>query len=147
MATNSIATTAVDIGIKQGVTKFVCRTGIGAATGAVVGVIQEASNPGKFSGKNVLKGTFLGAATGGVTHLTSNITRHLGSAGVVKSVIKVAADSGTTAVVDSAAQLYENGEVDGKRLAFNVGARAANTAGFEAAAGIIYNANGGKKIK
>lgn len=144
-ATNSIATKAVEIGIKQGVTKFVCRTGIGAVTGAAAGVIQEFSNPGKFSGKNVLKGTILGAATGGVTHATSNITRHLGSAGIAKSVIKVAADSGTTAVIDSAAQLIENGEIDGKRLAINVGARAATTAGYETAAGTIYNANGGKK--
>jgi len=143
-ATTSIASKVGTEGIKQGAVKLAGRTAVGAVSGATASVVQELTNPGEFSGMNVLKGAALGAATGGVGHVSGNISNQL-SSGVAQSVTKVVADTAGAAVIDVTSQLIENGEVDGKRLALNVGARAATSAGYEAVASATYAANGGKE--
>lgn len=148
-ATTSIASQVGTEGIKQGAVKLACRTAIGAVSGATASVIQEGihtatDEKAEFSVVNVLKGAAIGAATGGVGHITSNVTDKVSNE-VARSVTKVATDTAGTAVIDVTSQLIENGEVDGKRLALNIGARAATSAGYEAVAGATYKAHGGRE--
>jgi len=77
--TTSIASKVGTEGINQGAVKLVCRSAVGAVAGATASVVQEHSNPGKFSVSNVVADTLLGAVTGGVSHATSNLTRKLDS--------------------------------------------------------------------
>lgn len=97
-----------------------------------------------FSLVNVLKSTALGAATGGAGHLTGNVTKHV-PPGLARSVTKVVVDTACAAVIDTTTQLITEGEVDAKRVALNIGTRAATSAGFEALANATYEAHGGKE--
>ena len=149
-ATTSIAAKVGTEGVKQGAVKLACRTVVGAASGAVGSTIQETVNAtskgGSFSFTNVVKGAALGAATGGVGHLSSNVGNVMPSA-ATRSVAKVVTDTAGAVAIDATSQIITEGEIDGKRLALNAGARAATSAGQEAVANAAYNKFKAPKVK
>lgn len=147
--TTSMASKVGTEGVKQGAVKFGCRTAVGAVSGATASAIQEGVNAAsdekaEFSVVNVLKGTALGALTGGASHITGNIANQV-DPGLARSVTKVVSDTVGTVAIDASAQLIVDGKVDGKKLALNAGARAATSAGYEAVASATYKAHGGKE--
>ena len=132
---------------RQGLVKMACRSAVGAASGAASGVFQEGAtlaSDGTFSVGNVLKNTALGAATGGVGHLSGNVVNKVADSGITRSIAKVTVDTIGATVVDAAYQKCDTGEIDGNRLAFNAAARAATSAAFESVKNATYAANGGK---
>ena len=144
---------------KQGAVKFFCRTVVGAVSGAASSAIQEGAEATsrKASGKkafanvkssliNIGKGAALGAVTGGAAHLSGNVVNKVAETGVARSVTKVAADTVSTAVIDASYQGIVDGEVDLKKLALNVGVRAATSAGSEAVTNATYKVHGGKDV-
>ena len=141
--TTSIASKVGTEGVKQGAVKLGCRAAVGAVSGAASSAIQEGAN-GQFNVGNVLKGSLLGAATGGAAHLSGNVVNKVAETGVIRSVTKVAADTTSAVVIDASSQKICNGQVDLKKLALNAGARAATSAASEAATNATYKAHGGK---
>ena len=141
-ATTSIAAKVGTEGVKQGAVKLACRAGFGAASGAVASTVQEtvnaASKGGEFNFGNIVKGAALGAATGGVGHLSSNVGNVVPQ-GATRSVVKVVTDTAGAVGIDAASQQITEGKIDVKRLALNAGARAATSAGHEAVANAAYN--------
>ena len=143
--TTSIASKVGTEGVKQGAVKLGCRAAVGAVSGAASSAIQDGAN-GQFNVGNVLKGSLLGAATGGAAHLSGNVVNKVATTGVVRSVAKVAADTTSAVVLDASSQLIVDGKVDGKKLALNAGARAATSAGVEAVTNATYKFHGGKDV-
>ncbi|XP_057368150.1 uncharacterized protein LOC130689142 [Daphnia carinata] len=148
--TTSIASKVGTESLKQGAVKLGCRTVVGAVSGGTASAIQEGVNATsgdatQFNGMNVLKGALLGAATGGVGHVTGGAAKLVDN-GVAKSVTKVVADTAGTAVIDATYQKIVDGKVDGKKLALNAGARAATSAAYEAVSNATYKAHGGKEV-
>lgn len=76
--------------------------------------------------ENVLKGAALGAATGGVAHVTGNVVNQV-DPGIARSLTKVVADTIGLVAIDASYQLIVDGEVDAKKLAFNAGDSAATS--------------------
>lgn len=91
---------------------FFCLT----KTPSVIGLLRKALRAGRYR----RNGTCLHAAAEKVT-------------GVARTVTKVAMDAASAGLIDAASQKITEGQVDLTRLAVNVGARAATSAGFEAA--------------
>ena len=97
----------------------------------------------EFSVMNVIKGAALGAATGGVGHITGNVVNHVDS-GFVRSIAKVGVDTAGTVAVDGTCQLIADGSIDSKNLILNASAKAATSAGHEAVKNATYAYHGGK---
>ena len=142
--TSSVASKVGTEFCKQGSIKLACRAAVGAASGAASGVIQELTSDGDFSVGNVLKNTALGAATGGVGHVSGNVVNKVADSGITRSIAKVTVDTIEATAVGAIYQGLDTGEIDVNQLAFNAAARAATSAAFESVKNATYAVKGGK---